>query len=64
MAKLSAIWLERNLSVDCKKQAIRIDWDNDRHQRIVIDSDSPDAVAHALKEAGFMVNAEFVHGNI
>lgn len=61
MAKLKKIWIEHFVG---DQPAIRIDWDNDRHQRVEIKGDSPEAVAIALKEAGSLVNAERVRGEI
>ena len=61
MAKLKKIWIEHNFG---EKRAIRIEWNNDRHQRIEIEDETPEAVVRALKEAGSLVNAERVHGEI
>lgn len=61
MAKLEKIWIEHD---DDEKRTIRIDWDNDRHQRVPIKGATPQAVGHALKEAGGIVIAEHVHGKI
>ena len=66
MTKLNRIWIERDLSETTKDTniAIRIDWDNDRHQRIVIKDDTPSGVSMALEEAVALVNAERVQGKI
>lgn len=61
MTTLKKLWIEHEFG---EKRAIRIDWKNDRHQRIEIVDDSPEAVARALKEAGSLVNAERVKGEI
>lgn len=61
MATLKKIWVEEN---EKGNSAIRIDWDNDRHQRVEIEGDTPESVSAALKEAGALVNAERVHGKI
>ena len=61
MAKLKKIWIEHEFGL---KKAIRIDWDNDRHQRVEIKDGSPESVAMALKEAGSLVNTERVRGEI
>ena len=61
MAKLKKIWIEHDFG---EKRAIRIDWNNDRHQRIEFEDETPEAVARALKEAGSLVNAERVNGEI
>lgn len=55
MTTLKKLWIEHNFG---EKRAIRIDWKNDRHQRIEIEDGTPEAVARALKEAGALVNAE------
>lgn len=52
MVKLKEIWIEQG---NGRERAIRLDWDNDQHQRIEIEDDSPKAVAHALKIAGSFV---------
>ena len=61
MTTLKKIWIELDVG---EERAIRIDWKNDRHQRIKIEDDSPEAVARALIEAGALVNAERAHGEI
>lgn len=61
MTTLKKIWIDHDFG---EKRAIRIDWKNDRHQMIVIEDDTPEAVARALKEAGSLVNAERAHGEI
>jgi len=61
VAKVKEIWIEHDFG---EKRAIRIDWDNDRHQRIVIEDGTPESVARALERAGSLVNAERVHGEI
>ena len=61
MTTLKKIWIEHGFG---EKRAIRIDWKNGRHQRIEIEDNSPEAVARALKDAGAMVNAERVKGEI
>lgn len=61
MTTLKKIWIEHGFG---EKLAIRIDWKNGQHQRIVIEDDTPEAVARSLKEAGSLVNAERAHGEI
>jgi len=61
LAKLKEIWIENESGL---KKYIRIDWDNDRHQRVEIKGDSPESVAMALKEAGSLINSERVRGAI
>ena len=54
MVKLKALCIERDVD---GKRVIRIDWDNDQHQRVVIEDDSPKAIAHAMKTArSFLMN--------
>ena len=60
MAKLTKIWIERAES----GQAIRLDWDNDRHHRLVVKGDEPKDLALALKEAGAIVSSEMAQGCI
>ncbi|NCU32998.1 MAG: hypothetical protein EOM23_08735 [Candidatus Moranbacteria bacterium] len=64
MAKLKALWIEIDLAEIGGKKAIRIDWDNDRHQRIVIEGDDPESVSRSLKKAGSLIAAEIVYGKI
>ena len=61
MAKLEKIWIEHD---DGEKRAIRIDWDNDRHQRVPIKGATPQAVSLALWEAGCLVTEEHARGKI
>ena len=61
MAKLDKIWIEHD---DGEKWAIRIDWDNDRHQRVPIKGVTPQAVSLALREAGYFITTEHARGKI
>jgi hypothetical protein len=61
MAKLKKIWIEHDFG---EKRAVRMDWDNDRHQRIEIEASTPESVARALKDAGSLVAAEMAQGKI
>ena len=61
MATLKKIWIEHESG---HKRVIRLDWDNDRHQRVEIETITPKAVYRALKEAGSLVAAEMVQGKI
>jgi hypothetical protein len=45
MAKLKDIWVEENIG---QNKAIRIDWSNDRHQRVEIKGSGVDDVIDAL----------------
>lgn len=55
MAKLEEIWIENHAN---SNPAIRIDWDNDRHQRIEIRGRNPLHVIEALKLAELELKAE------
>ena len=61
MAKLKNLWVEHRST---EKKAICIDWDNDRHQRVEIESDTPEDVAWALDEASYLISVEIVDGEI
>ena len=60
MAKLKEMWVETDLSKvdDSTPTAIRIDWDNDRHQRIEIKGRSPLQVISALKRAALALEED------
>lgn len=64
MAKLKALWIERDLAEIGEKEAIRIDWDNNWQQRVVLKGDTPEALSRAFKEAGAIVAADMVNGKI
>lgn len=53
MAKLKKIWIERDLAKNDKEAAtaIRLDWDNGRHQRIEITGTSPIHLIEAFTDA-------------
>ena len=53
MANLRKLWIESDLSntKESTQEAIRIDWDNDRHQRIEIKGRNPLQLISALKLA-------------
>lgn len=55
MARLAKIWLEDHADPN---PAIRIDWDNDRHQSIEIKGLSPLHVIRALELAALELKAE------
>jgi hypothetical protein len=61
MAKLQKIWIEHHFG---EERAVRIDWDNDNHQRVEIESNAPESVARALKDAGSLVEAQIAQGKI
>lgn len=43
---------------------LRLHWDNDRHQKVMIPGDSPQAVIYALKELTGLLEEELHDGNI
>lgn len=64
MSKLKRIWIESNADITGSDEAIRIDWDNDRHQRIEIKGKDPAHLIDALKRAEIELKAELYRGNI
>lgn len=61
MAILSDIWIE---SYEGEKPAVRLDWSNDRHQRIEIEGDSPKEVARSIQKLAILLNSEIKKGHI
>ena len=61
MAKLKKIWIDNDWPVG---KSIRIDWDNDRHQAVVITGDTPEDVSYALIQAGHIVKTELANGHL
>ena len=55
MAKLEEIWVENHAN---SNPAIRIDWDNDRHQRIEIRGRNPLHVIESLELAVLELKSE------
>ena len=64
MAKLERIWVERDLADIGENEAIRIDWDNDRHQRIEIKGDEPKDLIKALDFAVRLLRYEIRNNEI
>ncbi len=60
--KLKAIWIEN--CDDGEHDAIRIDWSNNRHQRIMIDGDNPDDVILALEVLALSIKTELAKRTI
>ena len=58
MTKLDRIWIERDLAETGQNEAIRIDWDNDRHHRIEIEGDKPADLIKAMDLAVRMMNSD------
>ena len=61
MVKLKKIWIEHDFG---EMRAVRIDWDNDRHQRVEIKGSTPQDIARALKKAGALIDDEIANGKI
>ena len=61
MATLNDIWIEKH---EGKNPAIRLDWSNDRHQRIEIEGDSPTKVMIALSRMVYLIKQDQHKGNI
>lgn len=66
MAQLKDIWIERDLADvdDDSPKALRIDWDNDRHQRIEIKGDEPVDLIKALDFAVRLLKSEMIDKKI
>jgi len=66
MAKLTEMWIETDLSKidDHTPKAIRLDWDNDRHQRIEFKGRNPSQVIAALKYAALTLEEELYRDDI
>ena len=58
MAKLDRIWIERDLAEIGQKEAIRIDWDNDRQHRVEIEGDKPADLIRAMDFAVRLMKSE------
>jgi len=61
MSHLEKIWIETDKG---GKKAIRLDWNNHRHQRIELESDCPASVTRALKKASRLIDMEIADGEI
>lgn len=64
MAKLDRIWIERDAAGIESNEAMRIDWDNDRHQRIEIKGDEPKDIIKALDFAVRLLKSEMANEEI
>lgn len=62
MANLEKIWIETN-AINHEK-SIRVDWDNNRHQRIEIKGETPTHVIAAFKIAAIELERELSLGEI
>lgn len=61
MAELKSLWVEKDGD---SPVAIRIDWDNERHQRIPVYGLSPEFVIVTLRRAVDEVERDLRSGNI
>ena len=61
MAKLQEMWVEHHAG---SNPAIRIVWDNDRHQRIEIKGRNPLDVIRALEMVILNLESELYHNEI
>jgi len=59
---LKEIWIEN--CEDGEHKAIRIDWSNDRHQRMRIGGDNPDDVILALEVLALSIKTELAKRTI
>ena len=64
MTKLERIWIERDLASTGENEAIRIDWNNDRHQRIEIKGNEPKDLIKALDFAVRLLKSEMIDKEI
>ena len=64
MTRLENLWVECDDEGYKVFTAIRIDWDNGRHQRIRLSGTSPDDLIRALKDAASIIDAEQHRGEI
>lgn len=60
MLKLEKIWIDTVGG----RTALRIGWDNDRHQSIVLESLTPDDVKKGLLDAAHLIAQEQRHGHL
>ena len=58
MANMEKIWLNSVSDGDRLRHELRIDWDNDRHQAIHLDSLAPEDVEAGLVRASIELNQE------
>ena len=63
MAKLERISIEKPLGLNGKR-GIRIDWDNDRHQEIEIEGDTPKDLIETLQRCVYLLRSEIHHKEI
>jgi len=64
MAKLKKIWIDEYQKFDKPFKAIRIDWDNDRHQSIEISGDSPNDLLRTIERMHSVISGELKSGEI
>jgi len=61
MAILNEMWVENRTG---QKPAIRLDWSNDRHQRIEIEGRSPLEVISSIEKLAYELRKELHHNEI
>lgn len=60
MANLEKIWINKVID----RTELRIDWDNDRHQAIMLDGTDPESVKEGLLKAAHLLNKEMRGGHL
>ena len=63
MTSLQTIWIEKDPESGAPA-ALRVDWDNDRHQRIELSSTDAVGVMKALDFAKRLIRSEYANGEI
>lgn len=63
MAKMTRLWIATGDSRE-RGAELRIDWDNDRHQSVSINSLEPEDVTQGLLEAARLINKERLNDKI
>lgn len=59
MAKLTKVWVESvDFGLHRKRHSLRLDWDNDRHQAVHLDSLEPEDVEAGLVRASIELRRE------
>ncbi len=60
MANIEKIWINKVRD----KIELRIDWDNDRHQAIMLKGTDPESVKDGFLEAAHLLNKEIRGGHL
>lgn len=64
MANITKIWLDSVSDGERSRHSLRIDWDNDRHQAVQLESLSAENVEFCLSEAVNLLRRERLNGEI